>query len=91
MEINAIDNETRKKLPKIRKISIQRKLVLLAVVPVLVSVLVLLVCTDVSLKGGMQTQAIDGLELMAKSVKGSYENVGENLPLIVRETFVRVV
>lgn len=81
MEINAIDNETRKKLPKIRKISIQRKLVLLAVVPVLVSVLVLLVCTDVSLKGGMQTQAIDGLELMAKSVKGSYENVGEKFTL----------
>lgn len=81
LENDVISNEARRKLPKKRKISLQRKLVLLAVVPVLVSVLVLLVCTDVSLKGGMKTQALDGLELMAKSVKGSYENLGEKFTL----------
>ena len=52
---------------------IKTKLVLLAAVPVLVTMIVIVLFARNSMIDGMQEEAIDGLVLLAEAVRGSYE------------------
>lgn len=66
-----------KKLSKAKKknkgIGIRAKLVLLAAIPVIVTMLVIVIFARNSMVDGMQEETIDGLLLLAEGVKGSYE------------------
>lgn len=58
---------------KKKGIGIKAKLVLLAGVPVLVTMIVIVLFARSSMVDGMQEEAIDGLVLLAEAVRGSYE------------------
>lgn len=72
------EEKTKKKRPKksrekTKGMGIKTKLVLLAAIPALVTMIVIVLFARNSMTDGMQTEAIDGLALLAEAVKGSYE------------------
>lgn len=64
-----------------RGMSMKGKLVLLAIIPALVTVLITVLFARYSLVEGMQQETIDGLVLLAEAVKGSYEVKGGDYSL----------
>ena len=69
------DGKKRKKKAsaKNKGVSIRTKLILLAGVPVIVTMLVIVMFARNSMIDGMQEEAIDGLVLLGEAVRGSYE------------------
>lgn len=62
-----------KKNGKKRGLSIKEKLILLAAVPALVTMVIIVMVARSSMIDGMQEEAIDGLVLLGEALKGSYE------------------
>ena len=62
-----------KERPKNKGMGIKTKLILLAAVPVIVTMLVIVLFARSSMIDGMKEEAIDGLVLLGEGVKGSYE------------------
>lgn len=57
------------------RVGIKGTLMALVAIPVLIVALVMLFYTSRNLKNGMETEAMDGLVMLAQSVKGSLENL----------------
>lgn len=67
--------QTKKEHGKNKGVGIRTKLILLAAVPVIVTMLVIVIFSRNSMVDGMQEEAIDGLFLLGEAVRGSYESM----------------
>lgn len=72
-ETKTAKKRQKKTRAKTKGMGIKTKLVLLTAVPALVTMLVIVLFARNSMTDGMQTEAIDGLALLAEAVRGSYE------------------
>ncbi|MCI7131400.1 MAG: methyl-accepting chemotaxis protein [Lachnospiraceae bacterium] len=72
-EDKAVKKSPKKTRSKNKGMGIKAKLVMLAVVPVIVTMMVIVLFARSSMIDGMQEEAIDGLVLLCEGVKGSYE------------------
>ena len=69
----AVKKPPKKTRSKNKGMGIKAKLVMLAAVPVIVTMVVIVLFARSSMIDGMQEEAIDGLVLLCEGVKGSYE------------------
>lgn len=74
-EVKVTTQDNRKTDAKKKGMSIKNKLILLAALPALVTMVLVVLIARSSMTDGMQEEAIDGLVLLSEAVKGSYADI----------------